>query len=53
VFRAHNRAKLLAIRVGRNAASRARFCLTSQREIDRLLQRLLAARPLRGKAPVL
>ena len=53
VFRAHNHAKLLAIRVGRNPASRARFCLTSQREIDRLLQRFLAARPLRGKAALL
>lgn len=53
VFRGHNDSKLLAIRVGRNRASRARFCLSSQREIDRLLQRFLAARPLRGRRPVL
>jgi trehalose 6-phosphate phosphatase len=39
--------RLLAIRVGNDPRSRARYRLDDQREVDRFLQALLALRPLR------
>ena len=48
VFERASHHKLLAIRVGRSRSSRAQYCLTSQHDIDTLLDRLLTLRPLRA-----
>jgi trehalose 6-phosphate phosphatase len=45
VFSLDQPGRLLAIRVGRSAASAASYYLRSQAEIDRLLRRLVALRP--------
>jgi len=45
VFATISSARLLSVRVGAAAATRAKFCLKHQGEIDRLLRRLAALRP--------
>jgi trehalose 6-phosphate phosphatase len=52
VFALHRPAPLLAIRVGQTSASRARYYIRSQAEIDELLNRLLAlGRQSRARSP--
>jgi len=48
VFSLDQPGRLLAIRVGRRAASAAAYYLRSQREVDRLLRRLVSLRPRAG-----
>jgi trehalose 6-phosphate phosphatase len=48
VFAAGNSHDLLAVSIGARRSSRARYCLESQREVDRFLRRLLTLRPLRS-----
>jgi trehalose 6-phosphate phosphatase len=40
-----DRTKLLGVRVGATERTRARYCLTRQRDIDRLLRQLILLRP--------
>lgn len=49
VFEMDEPGRLLSIRVGRSAASAAPYCLNSQREIDLLLDALLAFERMRGE----
>jgi trehalose 6-phosphate phosphatase len=44
-FRAGRSPRLISIRVGHRAASAAQYYLSGQRDIDRLLERLIALRP--------
>jgi trehalose 6-phosphate phosphatase len=50
-FAAAGPQRLLAIRIGRRSTSIARYCLSTQQEIDALLQALLDLRPVRGGPP--
>jgi trehalose 6-phosphate phosphatase len=50
-FRAARADRLLAVRIGRSARTRARYWLKDQADIDRFLQALLALRPLRHRLP--
>jgi trehalose 6-phosphate phosphatase len=54
VFALDRPGRLLGIRVGRTPASQAPYCLRDQREIDDLLDRLIALRrdaPARPRPP--
>jgi len=47
-FRLETPERLLAIRVGRDSTSRAKYYLTNQKEVDRFLRTLVTLRPLRN-----
>jgi trehalose 6-phosphate phosphatase len=49
VFGIHSADRLLSVRVGGAAGSRATFCLKHQGEIDQLLRRLIALRSEMGR----
>jgi trehalose 6-phosphate phosphatase len=50
-FKAGRSDRLLAIRIGMNRRSRARYCLKRQALIDDFLQALLSLRPIRHRTP--